>query len=441
MGSAGRRHREGNARFQRHDAKGGRLKRILFVDDEPKVLDGLRRMLHSMRDEWEMTFVESAGEALRILADTECDVLVTDIRMPEMSGLELLSQVVKRYPQVVRMVLSGTVDQEITLRSTAIAHQFLVKPCNPETLRATVEHALNNRLMLENPALKQLISRMPSLPSNPAVHLQLMDALRAPGTTDSEIGAIIARDIGMTAKVLQLANSEVFGKQRQITNPREAVAYLGTEVVRSLALTLSVFSQFEGGRIGDFSIEELHEHGLAVGSLARRMAQSLGLPQTHADDCFVGGVLHDLGKLVLASNYPNYYGTALMEARQRQLPLTQLETDTLGTTHPEVGAYLLWLWGIPDCVTEIVALHHTPPVHAGPHSHRVALVHTADALVNRRIEDVNRESLAALGLAGKLSEWKQFREELRAEGPPWGAAGRPGSWTGDVILEHDTAPR
>ncbi|MBZ5580545.1 MAG: response regulator, partial [Acidobacteriia bacterium] len=202
------------------------MKRVLFVDDEPKVLSGLQRMLYALQNEWHMEFVASGAEALQRLSESEFDVLVTDIRMPVMSGIELLMEVVERYPQIIRLVLSGTVDTDLTLRSAALAHQYLVKPCDAAILRAKVDHALNLRVVLADPGLKQLISRLPSLPSVPAIYARLLEALRSPDVSTKDIGAIIEQDMGMTAKILQLVNSAFLGITRRITTPGEAVAYL-----------------------------------------------------------------------------------------------------------------------------------------------------------------------------------------------------------------------
>ena len=169
------------------------MKRILFVDDEPKVLDGLRRMLYPYRHEWDMLFVGSAREALDSLAQSRFDVLITDMRMPEMSGLELLAQVRDRYPEIVRMVLSGQSDREITLSSVTLAHQYLSKPCDAATLRATVDRALNLRVILDDPSLKQVISRIHALPSIPAVYTELVNTLQSPNASPKEIGQIIAQ--------------------------------------------------------------------------------------------------------------------------------------------------------------------------------------------------------------------------------------------------------
>ena len=121
------------------------LKKILFVDDEPKVLDGLRRMLYPLRSEWHTEFVSNGREALQLLSESDYDVLVTDVRMPDMSGVELLREVMEQFPAVVRLVLSGTTDQSIAQCSATLAHRYLVKPCDPVKLRATVEEAIRLR--------------------------------------------------------------------------------------------------------------------------------------------------------------------------------------------------------------------------------------------------------------------------------------------------------
>ncbi len=394
------------------------MKRILFVDDEPKVLDGLRRMLYPYRNDWNMVFVSSAAEALKQLSQSQFDVLVTDVRMPQMSGIELLSEVVERHPQVVRMVLSGMADKEVTLPSVMLAHQYLDKPCDATTLRAAVERVFQLRVILGNPALKQLISSVHSLPSVPAVYTKLMQALQTEEVAPKEIGSIVSQDMAMTAKILQLVNSAFFGPRRPITNPTEAVIYLGADTVKALALTVSVFSQFDAQRVPGFSIEHLRDHGLAVGSLARQIAATLRLSKAEMDDAFLGGLLHELGKLVLAANYPKEYAESLRKTREEQISEREAELQTFGTTYADVGAYLLWLWGLPDPVTEIVARHTqpTPDAAAGP----VVAVHVADALADKETkQNVNLECLMAMGLIDQLPSWKQLQEKAETEAPKW----------------------
>lgn len=394
------------------------MKRILFVDDEPKVLEGLRRMLYPYRNEWQMVFVSSAGEALQQLAQSAFDVLVTDVRMPQMSGIELLSQVVERHPQVVRMVLSGMADKEVTLPSVMLAHQYLDKPCDAATLRAAVERVFQLQVILDNPALKQLISRLHSLPSVPAVYTRLMEALRSDEVSPKEIGRIVSQDLAMTAKILQLVNSAFFGPRRPITNPTEAVIYLGADTIKALALSVSVFSQFDTRRVPGFSIESLRDHGLAVGTLARQIAATLKLSRTELDDAFLGGLLHELGKLVLAANYPKEYTEALRRIREENISGRDAENQAFGTTYADVGAYLLWLWGLPDPVTEIVARHPQPT--PDPAARPVVAVHVADALTDHESKhNVNLECLAAMGLLDQLPTWKQLQQKAESEATKW----------------------
>ena len=143
-------------------------KRILFVDDEPNVLSGLRRMLRSMRREWFMAFAHSGLEALAMLDDTPFDIVVTDMRMPGMDGAALLKQVMHRHPKTVRIVLSGQADREEILRAVGPIHQYLSKPCDAETIKATLTRACALDGLLPDDHLKELISKMETLPSLPS---------------------------------------------------------------------------------------------------------------------------------------------------------------------------------------------------------------------------------------------------------------------------------
>ena len=384
--------------------------RILFVDDEPKVLEGLARMLYPMRPQCEMTFVGSGEEALQVLSASDFDVLVTDVRMPGMNGIELLSRVVKLYPSLIRIVLSGALDLEITVRSAALAHQFLSKPCHPEALRHAIEHALKNTYLLENPALKRTIASMPALPTIPAVYSSLMELLQAPEPPVEEVGRILFQDLAITARVLQFANSSRFGAQHPISNIIEAVSHLGVTVVRSLVL--DAVMQVDESPSREPVMEQFRDHGLAVASLSREMARSLHLPPEDVDSCFSGGLLHDVGKMVLARNFPDTYNVLLCRAAETSLSVYHFERETLGVTHSEVGAYLLWLWGIPESLTQIVALHHSPIVDSSPHSAHVLIVHVADALVNRRTGEIQMKSLEAANWIGHLAHWQELRANM-----------------------------
>lgn len=118
-----------------------RKKRILFVDDEPNILSGLKRMLRSMRKEFDLQFAGSGIEALDSMAVHESDIVVSDMRMPGMDGAELLDIIQERYPSAVRIMFTGQADQESVLRTVGVVHQFLTKPCDSDLLRSVLLRA------------------------------------------------------------------------------------------------------------------------------------------------------------------------------------------------------------------------------------------------------------------------------------------------------------
>jgi len=387
------------------------MKRILFVDDEPRVLDGLKRMLYPIRTKWEMVFATSGKQALELLADSEFHLLITDMNMAGMTGIDLLHEIVERHPQVIRIVLSGTADEESTLRSATLAHQYLVKPCDTETLRGTIERAFSFRAMLDQPALRQLVSRINRLPSVPSSYGKLMRALRNSDVSLKDIGKIVASDVAMTAKILQLVNSSFFGLRRHIGNSTEAVIYLGLETVKALTLTVAAFSQFETD--GNFRVEELRIHSVQVGMLAKRLGAAVALPKGVIDDCFTGGLLHDVGKLLLSANYPEEYAQALLLSRQQQLSEIDAERQVLGASHAEVGGYLLWLWGLPDAVVEAVLGHHGSDGAPEAPGDLTTIVQFANSLVNKvPDDDLDIEAFRRAGFIDDLKRWQQLANEV-----------------------------
>ena len=399
-------------------------KRILFVDDEPRVLDGLRRMLFPMRREWEMSFAESGHEALNIMAKETIDVVVTDMRMPGMSGAELLSEIRKRNPQTVRIVLSGQTKRETIPRSVAPIHQFLSKPCDAETLKSVLVRAFTLRKLLTEDALKRLVSQVEALPSLPSVYHEIVEALQSEDTSIGIVGEIISKDISMSVKMLQLVNSAFFGLPRRISNPSQAVILLGLDTVKSLVLSIHMFSQFDQDKLKDLSLDVIWRHSMAVGGFAKRIAKSEGLDTKIIDDSFMAGMLHDVGKLVLATNFPDKYLSVLTMAKEEGFQVHEAEYEMFHCSHAEVGAYMLGLWGLPDSLIMASAFHHWPINHPDRKLNTLAIVHSANVFdyeVNpaRRIgamTTIDHAYLAELDLSERLPLWRQVCQETIEEG-------------------------
>lgn len=386
--------------------------RVLFVDDEPRLIEGLQRMLRPQRREWEMTFVATGEEALRLVAERHIDVVVTDMRMPGISGAEVLAEVMRLRPSTVRIVLSGHADQDMVRKTIGLAHQYLSKPCDADLLRSTITRACRLRSLLRDDRLRDLAGRLQTMPSLPTLYLRLVELMRDPTASLREVGALVASDLGMSVKVLQLVNSAFFGLPRQLSDPVEAVSLLGVEMIQSLALSCHAFSELEAGagRIAD--ADELWAQCMLVAKVARRIATTEGVSRTVADEAFMGGMLHQVGRLLLATNYGDDYSRLRRSIGASGIEADAAETAQFGATHAELGAYLLGLWGIADPIVEAVAFHRRPSACPASGFTPLAAVHAAHCLVDAGSRTAGRQPLDAgfLGRIGCLERLPAWRE-------------------------------
>ncbi len=406
-------------------------KRLLFVDDESMVLDGLRRALHGMREVWDMHFVDSAEAALQALEKQPYDAVVSDMRMPLMDGAQLLEQIKQRYPDVVRMILSGQSSREAVYRSIAPAHQFLSKPCDPQELAARLSQALAMRDLLSNQSLKTVISRLRSIPSLPTLYDEITAALRLESPSLEQIARIISKDVGMAAKILQLANSAFVGASGRVSSLLQALSLIGTETVRTLVLSVHVFSQCDGNTQVRASLPALWDHSVAVSSLAQRIAACEGCAKAMVEESFTAGLLHDVGKVVLLAEMPREYHEIFELDPDAG---KELERERLGCTHAEVGAYLMSIWGLPLALVHAVAFHHHPSESVETQFSSLTAVHAADAIasatdaspLNHDIE-MDLSYLERLGLREREGRWRSIHEEQGRTSPAQLAEGRSSS--------------
>lgn len=389
------------------------MKRVLFVDDEPSVLSGLRRMLHPLRMEWRMDFANGGPAGLQALATEPADVVVSDMRMPGMDGIEFLTEVKARWPEAVRIILSGHADREFILRSVGLAHQFLTKPCNPEELKTTVKRALALRGLLSSERLAAVTARMTSLPPMPSLYLEIQDALGDADTSIEDIGRIVSRDLAMSAKVLQLVNSAFFGVAQPLSSVVDATRYLGLDTITALVLTGQIFAQASAFR--PETHERLWTHSLRSGTLARAILRLEGFDPRTAEQGFLAGMLHDIGLLVLAGELRDDLARAWRHARRFRVPPYEAERRLIGASHATIGAYLMGIWGLPDPVIEAIAFHHTPSAAVAQGMSLVTAVHVASILdsgVNGGVlgesdTEIEVGHLERQGLAERLPLWRE----------------------------------
>jgi putative nucleotidyltransferase with HDIG domain len=396
---------------------------ILFVDDEAKVLEGLRRMLHNLRRQWHMEFAEGGRRALDCLAAEPFDIVVSDMRMPGMDGSQLLAEVMRLYPATVRIILSGQCDRATVLKAVGTAHQFLTKPCDSETLKATVAQACKLRDRLSDDWHKRLVSRVNAVPSLPEHYSRLEAELKSPQASMPRVCELISQDVGMSAKVIQLISTGFFGTPQRISDPFRAASLFDLDSMRVLAASTDVFVPFSVESLQGRPIEMLVEHCLSVARAAKAIALAEGADALLADDAYLAGLLHDIGVLVLAEHLPDRYVAYLNATHSVRMPLWEVERADFCVSHADIGGYLLGLWGFPDPIIDATAWHHSPAASEEWRFSALTAVHAADALIDDEfsrtaayVDRLDEVYLDRLGLLDRIETWRAICRESVTEG-------------------------
>ncbi len=285
--------------------------RVLFVDDEPHLLSGIRRSLRALAQEWEMTFVDSGAQAMAVMDAQPFDAVVTDMRMPGVDGAELLAWMHRSHPGTARIVLSGQAERSAVLVAAASAHQFLTKPCDAERLGAVVGRVLAVQRSLTDPALRDLLSGVRNLPTLPAVYEELMAVASAPDTGVNDVARVLASDVATSAEILKLTNSAFFGLPRRIETVTQAVAMLGLDNIQALVVAGTTFRS--GATVPGLDTDVLRRIALQRAAMVRRIGATQGWTQDETRPIALAAMLRDVGVLVLATGHPE---TAVMISRE-----------------------------------------------------------------------------------------------------------------------------
>jgi len=388
-------------------------KRILFVDDEQSVLQGLRRMLHKMRGEWKMEFVTRTSDAMKVMKNTRYDIVISDLRMPSTDGVQFFEEVRKKYPDTIRFMLSGYSEQPLQGRAARCVHQFISKPCDAEQLKKLISRAFALRDQLKSKEASKIVSALRSLPVMPKVYQDVINLFAEPECSSRKVGKMIGRDIGMSAKILQVVNSAFYGRPGKIVDPVRAVVYLGLKTVEALILTEGVFLKLSERKSKEFHVAALQEHCVRVGALAKNICRAEHMSEDDLDVASMAGILHDTGKMILIANFTDQFAEAIRISRTRQIPLYQAELDLLNVTHAQLGGCLLDLWGIPNTIIEAATFHHEPWQCLSDGFSITSAVYIADAIDHHLCcglgdgwrENINMAYLEQFGLTDKWHKW------------------------------------
>lgn len=348
------------------------MKVILFVDDEVQILKALRRLFHN--SPYETIYAESAKEALEIFETRSVDLIVTDIRMPDMDGFELLRVIKAKYPLTLRVTLSGYTDSKSILSALEdnLAKLYVFKPWDNQELLVTVDRLFEVEALLNNAKLLELINNISSLPTVPALYHEICGLIEQDASIDV-IAKKLEMDQSIASKILRVANSAFYGAKTG--NITQAIMYIGLINVKNIVLSNSVFNDYGTHKNLHFN---LWAHVNLTNKLMNAIyAKLLGkkVPNVFAS----AGLLHDVGRVIVMNYYADLQDKMVEMAKENEeKSITDLEYEFIGTNHQLIGGYLLNWWEIPHPIVEAAMFHHEPLNPVVINKELVCVVHLAN---------------------------------------------------------------
>jgi HD-like signal output (HDOD) protein len=391
---------------------------ILIAVADPQLLIDVT---HALGTDWEITSVATEEEAIAQFEKSSFDALLVDFNLTSPDASEFLNQTAQKHPQTNRFLLAHEADLALVAAKVLESPHILPKPIEPAALKTRIEDEINRA---DKNGETQPASTVGEAPSIPSVYSEVLEALKDPGVTNEQVGDVIARDAELTAEILRLTNSSYLGLPRNITSAFKAVEALGFETVKAVVMALQFLAEHRTTRSAYNSVDEIWEHSVNVGQIARDLVLFETKDRVLASQALTAGLLHDLGKLVLAKNFDDLYGRVHSLARKQPVAMWDIEKEMFGANHGEIGACLIGMWNLPLPIVDAAALHHEPPMGEQDELTPLAAVHVANVLEHelRSGTDgilvapiINTPFLNQVGLLQRLPIWRAAFANHRAE--------------------------
>ena len=400
-------------------------KNILFVDDNEHVISGIQRQLRPFRDQWNLFFATSGSKALELMQQQPVDLIVSDMLMPEMRGDELLKKVSTLYPGTVRMILSGYADEETLKSGLEVAHQYLSKPCTPDTLREAISQIFKIQNCVSNPRIIDGIGNPNNLPSLPKIYQELTRAIADEETSVEDLAKIFAQDMVLSAKLLQLVNSPYFGLNRTVSNLPEAIKLIGIRKLNNLVLSVHIKNAFpvKNPEMEKY-MQYIWQDAGRTAELAKQIALSENQQEDRPDQAYLGGLLHNMGLLIFLSRGGDQLQNMMQQVKDTDKPMEELEMTYFGFTRSEAAAYLLSLWKIPPRIIESILLQNTPNETDYAGVNALTAVHVAACLLKPSVIEgydrlfdrtLDMDYLQRLNKVECLPKWQVLADKVIAQ--------------------------
>ena len=403
---------------------------LVAVTDEK----ALAEITQALGKEWGVTSVSSEADATAQFEKRAFDALLVDFNLGSPDASELLNQVLEKHPQTIRFLSVYEADLALVAAKVNGTHHILPKPIEAASLRSRIENALKDSG--SEPSATDSANAAPESPKISSVYAEVLKALESPNVTNKQVGKILARDAELTAEILKLTNSSYLGLPRNITSPAEAVGALGFETVKAVVMAQQFLAEHKEMVPCYLSLEQIWQHSVNVGQIARDLVLFETKDRALASQALVAGLLHDLGKVVLAKNFEDLYGRVTSLARKQPVALWEVEKEMFGASHGEIGGCLLGMWNLPLAIVDAAALHHEPPLGEHDRLSPLAAVHIANVIERelRPNEDgmmvapvIHAPFLNEIGLLHRLPVWRAAFANRRAVDLEGGRTARTGN--------------
>lgn len=399
--------------------------RLLYLEEDPTLVAQLIHYL-GHKTEWEVAHAKNAQEARAIAGKQPIDVALLSATMPDTDPVAIAEELTTVHKKITIFVLAPDAETGGGLAYASGRFQWLAKPCPPESLISAIERMASLVSWLTNNTTIDLVAGLHSLPTIPSNYQGVIRAIHSPHSSAQDIAAAVEKDMGITSRVLQVANSAYYGYSKKITSPMEASMLLGIDTLKSLVRYTHVLNNFPQTPATNAVFDQVWRHSAGVAAVARKIVLKHTRDEALGDEAFTAALLHDIGKVVLTSLRGEEYKAVIRQAAETNTPLASVERIKLKTTHAETGAYLLSLWGIPFSILEAVAWHHYPRECKEKKFTALTAVHVANVAEHRRqrtddsknIPTLDELYLTEVGVWEQAQEWVKLRPERSAADLP-----------------------
>lgn len=332
---------------------------LFLIDDEPAILSSLFRMLR--REGYNILQFESGKDAIAQLENYNVDIIITDMRMPEISGLDLLMVAKEICPEAIRVILSGFEEREIVLNalSNGLAHQYFLKPWDDLILKSYISKTIKLQNELRSEKLSDVLLKFNNLPSSKKFQSRLLAFLTQKESSLNELVEEIKLNPVLTAKLLQVANSVYYASYKQISNIRDAIIFIGTAYVHILASAIDMSQNLQKDLPVEVQkhIEVFWDKALKRAVFARKISEQWKKP-VDSQSVYIASLLQDIGLLIRICSDIEKYEKMLAIKESEKLTLSEADKKIFPISHEQISGEFLRLWNYPEEIIDAVISHH-----------------------------------------------------------------------------------